>query len=200
VEDDVLVDSHPMTSLRHLEETNVPQGHEAADRGAVPQRSMAGIDSLAGAVTVVTSSDGSVRFGVTSTSVCSLSVDPPTLITCIPRSSTLGREVGRTGRFCVNVLTSEQRDIAEVFASARGADKDRFRHGSWVPGTTGSPVLQDSLASFECSIDLVYGYPEHLMVVGRVQNLVQETGAGEPLVYIARQYAQLDQGAMVAAS
>jgi flavin reductase len=193
----VLVDSHPLTSPRHPEETTVQQGHEAAGQG--PQRSMAGVDSLAGAVTVITSSDGEDRFGVTSTSVCPLCMDPPTLITCIPRGSKLGREVGRTGRFCVNVLTCEQRGIAEVFA-ARGADKDRFRHGSWVSGTTGSPVLQDSLASFECSIDLVYGYPEHLMVVGRVQNLVQESGVGEPLVYVARQYAQIDHDAMVVAA
>jgi flavin reductase (DIM6/NTAB) family NADH-FMN oxidoreductase RutF len=194
----VLVDSHPLTSLRPREETTVQQRHEGADQRAAPLSSMTGIDSLAGAVTVITSTAGSTRFGVTSTSVCSLCMDPPTLITCIPRGSALGREVGRTGRFCVNVLTSEQCGIAEVFATTRGADSDRFRHGSWIVGTTGSPVLQGALASFECSIDLVYGYPEHLMVVGRVQNLVQEAGVGEPLVYVARQYAQVDHEALAA--
>lgn len=199
----MLAESQPLAAFRHLggepavHATDTPN----ADGAHTPQEFEQGIGHLAAGVTVVTSTDDDgTRFGVTTTSVCSLSLDPPTLIACVPRGSRLGRDIGRTRRFCVNVLGTGQRPVAEAFAAPGPSDKEKFRHGRWAPGQTGSPVLDGALASFECSTDLVYGYPEHLIVVGRVQN-VTHTDAGDPLVYVSRQFAEVDhRSAMVAAS
>lgn len=196
------VDSRPLTSppLRH-HETTASSARAATEEPPDGQAHLTGFDSLAGAVTVITSADGAgARFGVTCTSVCALSMDPPTLVACIPRKSTLGRDVGRTGQFCVNVLNAGQRAIAEEFEVARGAGGGRFEHGHWISGATGSPVLQDALASLECTVELMYGYPEHLMVAGSVQNVAQAARSGEPLVHVARQYAQLDHDNVLAAA
>jgi flavin reductase (DIM6/NTAB) family NADH-FMN oxidoreductase RutF len=181
--------------------TSRPTNSRTGDQRHSPQEFAQGIGHLAGGVTVVTSSDDDgAQFGVTSTSVCSLSLDPPTLVACVPRGSRLGRDIGRTRRFCVNVLTARQRAIAETFAGLGLTEKEKFRHGDWARGLTGSPMLEDALASFECSTDLVYGYPEHLIVVGSVQNVVH-SDAGDPLVYVSRQFAEVDhRSAMVAAS
>ena len=151
-----------------------------------------GIQYLAGGVTVVTSGDDDgAWYGVTTTSVCALSVDPPTLIACVRRRSPIGQQLGRTRRFCVNLLSQEQRTVAEAFALRRSLDADRFRHGQWACGTTGSPVLMDGLASFECGVDLIYGYPSDVVVIGSVQQVRHAADPAGPLVSVAGQLGQV---------
>lgn len=148
-----------------------------------------GLQHLARGVTVVTTSDDDGEwYGVTTTSVCALSVDPPTLVACVRRRSRIGTQLGRTGRFCVNVLSQRQRRVAEVFAGLRGVDVDRFRHGTWAAGTTGSPVLEGARATFECAVDLIYGYPNHLVVIGSVRNSASATDPDEPLIYLSQRF------------
>jgi flavin reductase (DIM6/NTAB) family NADH-FMN oxidoreductase RutF len=131
-----------------------------------------GIQHLVNGVTVVTSADDGVWYGITTTSVCTLSADPPTLIACVRRQSRIGQQLGRTRRFCVNLLSQEQRPVAEAFT---GPHVDGFQHGQWVCGTTGCPVLEDALASFECGIDLMYGYSSHIVIIGSVLQVRQAT-------------------------
>ncbi|MGH3948382.1 MAG: flavin reductase family protein [Pseudonocardiaceae bacterium] len=199
----MLVDSPTLAFPGLLTDSPTDTGTDMADQSwQTPQAFRQGIAHLAGGVTVVTScDDDGARFGVTTTSVCALSMDPPTLVACIRRRSKLGRNLGRTRRFCVNVLSCRQRAVAEAFAGTRGVEQDRFRHGRWAPGVTGLPVLEDTLASFECAIDLVYGYPNHLIVIGSVQNVVRTAEAADPLVYVSRKFTHVDQfGAAMAAA
>lgn len=178
----MLVDSDPLAISRLLDDGSAAWA-DAPEQVGLPQRFKEGIEYLAGGVTVVTSSDDTgARFGLTTTSVCSLSTQPPAMVACIERSSKLGRDLGRTQRFCVNVLSSEQRSIAEAFAGACDAGATRFRNGTWVAGVTGSPVLANALVSFECTIDLLYGYPDHLIAVGGVQSVNRAPHGGDPLV------------------
>jgi flavin reductase (DIM6/NTAB) family NADH-FMN oxidoreductase RutF len=191
VEDTVLVASDPQKSPG-LPEDSPAVGVKPEEQALVPGEFQRGIGHLAGGVTVVTTcDDAGGRVGVTSTSVCSLSMDPPTLVACIPRRSRLGRDIGRTQRFCVNILSSRQRDVAEAFSESGSAEAQGFRHGRWAAGVTGSPVLEDALASFECTIHLVQGYPEHLIVVGGVRSVTHTSEACDPLLYFAREFAEL---------
>jgi flavin reductase (DIM6/NTAB) family NADH-FMN oxidoreductase RutF len=74
-----------------------------------------GMRRLAGGVTVVTSTDNAgAPVGITATAVCSLSAAPPTLLVCANRRGTIAKSVGFGGRFCVNLLASDQADIARV--------------------------------------------------------------------------------------
>ena len=60
------------------------------------------------AVSVITAADQTRRHGMTATAVTSLSLDPPSLIVCINRS-TLLHDVMLLGRhFCVNVLRDDE--------------------------------------------------------------------------------------------
>src|SRR5580692_1696203 len=81
---------------------------------------------LVGAVSVVTAGRGSDITGMTVTSVSSLSIDPPTLIVSINRESSTWPVLKRYGVFGVNVLTSDQIDIAERFSGQNGL-KGRVR-------------------------------------------------------------------------
>ncbi len=164
--------------------TDVDEQAERCRRTAAQFRQ--GIAHLAGGVTVVTSGgDDGAWYGVTTTSACALSADPPTLIACVPRQSGVGQQLGRTRRFCLNLLSHEQRTVAEAFAARDSLDPDRFRHGQWVSGTAGSPVLRDGIASFECGVDLMYSYPSHLVVIGSVEHVRHGAGPASPLVSFA---------------
>jgi flavin reductase (DIM6/NTAB) family NADH-FMN oxidoreductase RutF len=193
VEDNVLVDSQRLALAGPVATaglTDVEDQGESAPLAAVQFRQ--GIQHLAGGVTVVTSGDDDgVWYGVTTTSVCAPSVDPPTLIACVRRRSRIGQQLGRTRRFCVNLLSQDQRTVAEAFAVRRSLDTDRFRHGQWIAGTTGSPVLMDGLASFECGVDLIYGYPNHVVVIGSVQQVRYAADPASPLVSVAGQFGQV---------
>lgn len=167
----------------------------AADRGdpsaPLAARFKQGIQHLVNGVTVVTSADDGAWYGITTTSVCMLSADPPTLIACVCRRSRIGQQLGRTRRFCVNVLSQEQRAVAEAFSGPRGPRADGFRHGQWVCGSTGSPVLADSLASFECGVDLMYGYSSQVVIIGTVLQFRQAVDVVAPLVSVAGQFSHV---------
>jgi flavin reductase (DIM6/NTAB) family NADH-FMN oxidoreductase RutF len=151
-----------------------------------------GVQHLVGGVTVVTSGDDDGNwYGVTTTSVCALSADPPTLIACVQRQSRIGEHLGRTGRFCVNLLSGKHQAVAEAFAGRRALGTDGFRRGQWVSGTTGSPVLRDGLASFECGVDLMYGYPTHIVVIGMVKQVRHAAVPASPLVRVGGQFGHV---------
>jgi flavin reductase (DIM6/NTAB) family NADH-FMN oxidoreductase RutF len=49
----------------------------------------------------------------------------------------------------------------------------------------------DGLASFECGVDLIYGYPSHVVVIGSVQQVRHAADPGSPLVSVAGQFGQV---------
>ena len=192
VEDNVLVNSQHLAPAGPVATAGLTDVEDQTEPLLTAVRFRQGIQYLAGGVTVVTSGDDDgAWYGVTTTSVCALSVNPPTLIACVRRRSPIGQQLGRTRRFCVNLLSQEQRTVAEAFALRRSLDADRFRHGQWACGTTGSPVLMDGLASFECGVNLIYGYPSDVVVIGSVQQVRHAADPAGPLVSVAGQFGQV---------
>ena len=82
------------------------------------------------AVSVITSADQGRRHGMTATAVTSLSLDPPSLIACINRT-TLLHDIMLHGRhFCVNVLRRDQAELSSGSSLRAGqmANFRRWRH------------------------------------------------------------------------
>ena len=67
---------------------------------------------------------------------------PPRLLVCVNRTGQTHEKIMRAGRFCVNVLTEAQDNIAMAFAGMAGPRTDRFTVGEWTTLVTGAPVLQ----------------------------------------------------------
>src|SRR5260221_1879974 len=85
---------------------------------AIPHQASSGdfrgaMRQLTGGVSVVTAGRGRDISGMTVTSVSSLSVDPPALIVSVNRSASCWPLLQRYCCFGVNILTSDQVDIAE---------------------------------------------------------------------------------------
>lgn len=142
--------------------------------------------NVAGAVTVVTtrSLDGEPR-GVTATAVCSLTVEPPSVVACINRDTWVGQIAPESRNFCVNVLTRDQQPVAETFAGrSKLAGAERFQVGDWQDAETGAPLLDGAIASFDCELEQAVEFATHVILIGRVRRTVRGSSGAEPLVYV----------------
>ena len=67
-------------------------------------------------VNTVTINGPAGRGGITATAMCSVTDEPPTLLVCMNGRSAQAQLFPANKRFCVNVLTPEHRDLANLFA------------------------------------------------------------------------------------
>jgi len=148
---------------------------------------------LTGGVSVITAGKGRDISGMTVTSVSSLSVDPPCLIVSLNRESSSWPLVKRYGFFGVNILTSDQIDIAERFTGKGGLKgADRFAGAKWTTRASGVPLLADALAAIDCEVEDVVERHSHAIVIGRVLDVAVSTRTAA-LAYWQGRYVALDQ-------
>ena len=148
---------------------------------------------LTGGVSVITAGKGRDISGMTVTSVSSLSVDPPSLIVSLNRESSSWPLVKRYGFFGVNILTSDQVDIAERFTGKGGLKgADRFAGAPWTTRASGVPLLADALAAIDCEVEDIVERHSHAIVIGRVLD-VAVSARTAALAYWQGRYVAIDQ-------
>ena len=145
--------------------------------------------SRAAAMVSVATTDGPAgRAGVTVSSLCSLSADPPSLLVCVHHASRALAAILANERFCVNLLRQDQTHISDVFAGRTEAERgDKFACAEWRTLETGSPVLENALAAFDCELVQHNRWASHYVLVGEVRD-VASLGVGGPLIYANRAY------------
>ena len=148
---------------------------------------------LVGAVSVITVGRGDDVTGMTVTSVSSLAVDPPSLIVSVNRSASSWPLLKQYGFFGVNILSAEQRDIAERF-SGRGGLKgaERLAGAEWTVRSQGAPLLVGALAAIDCEVEEIIERHSHGIVIGRVRE-VQLAPTGSALAYWHGGYLAIDR-------
>jgi 3-hydroxy-9,10-secoandrosta-1,3,5(10)-triene-9,17-dione monooxygenase reductase component len=137
-------------------------------------------------VTVVTAMHGAHPVGFTCQSFISLSLDPPLIAIAPSKSSTSWPRIRVADGFCVNVLGESQAELCRSFARSGG---DKFAGIDWSPGTTGAPVLRQSLAWVECRLEAAHDAGDHELVIGRVSDI--STGEGTPLLFYRSRLTKL---------
>jgi flavin reductase (DIM6/NTAB) family NADH-FMN oxidoreductase RutF len=148
---------------------------------------------LTGGVSVITAGKGRDISGMTVTSVSSLSVDPPSLIVSLNREASSWPLVKRYGFFGVNILTSDQIDIAERFTGKSGLKgADRFTGARWTTRASGVPLLADALAAIDCEVEDVVERHSHVIVIGRVLDVAVSARTAS-LAYWQGRYVAIDQ-------
>lgn len=138
-------------------------------------------------ITVITGMRNGVPVGMSANSFTSASLDPPLVLFCAAHTSATWPEIEETGAFAVNVLPEGSMELAQRFAE-KGAD--RFAGVPYRPGATGSPIMQDALASIDCRIGEVHEAGDHIIVVGSVVD-VQQRCTGDPLIFYRGDYWRL---------
>ncbi|MGW1868135.1 flavin reductase family protein [Streptomyces mauvecolor] len=154
---------------------------------------------IAGPVAVVTVRDpDGVPYGMTVSSLCSLSLRPPLVLFCVAVTASCHPVLRTARRWCVSVLAAGQEDVARRFA-AKG--EDRFA-GPGLDAFGGLPAVRGSLVRLLCAHERIVPAGDHSMVLGRVLEAQLASGDGSltssggrfgdaPLVYHARGYRSL---------
>ncbi|GGS71091.1 flavin-dependent reductase [Planobispora rosea] len=134
----------------------------------------------AAGVVVITAQSQGVPVGLTATSFSSVSLDPPLVSFYVDQGSTTWPWLGQADHFAVNILASDQAELAARFAS-KGVD--RFAAPTrWSPGPLGAPLLRDVSAHLVCLPYETVDVGDHVLVVGLVAEAVLH-GSGRPLLY-----------------
>jgi flavin reductase len=149
-------------------------------------RFVAGMGRTAGAVAVVTTNGTAGRFGQTVTALMSVSADPPTLAIGLFRGVPVADAVRTNRCFAVNVLSVEDRSVAQAFAG-QGAVSTRYTFDdAWTSLRTGSPVRTSASATFDCHAEQFLVAGSHLLILGRVVEAA--SAAVDGLTYADRSY------------
>jgi flavin reductase (NADH)/flavin reductase len=129
-----------------------------------------GMRRLTGGVAVATArgGDGS-PVGMTVTSVCSLTAEPPMLLLCANKTGSFASHVQRGTAFCVNLLSAADENVARACAGmVAPIGERRFDDRNWRIGEDGTPILSTALARFHCVVSELIPASTHLLTIGCV--------------------------------
>jgi flavin reductase (NADH) len=123
--------------------------------------------------------------GMTCSSLCSVSMDPPTLLVCLRAGSPTLAAIEDRGRFAVNLLHHGGQGTAELFASGEPSRFDRVR---WQAPTGAAPhLLDDAHAVADCLMTATQLVGDHVVVYGEVLDVIHRP-QHRPLLYGLRRY------------
>ena len=169
----------------------VPSTTTAGSRGALADKQRAVMRRFPTGVAVVTAfTDGAAPRGMTVSSLCSLSLDPPILLVCLRSGSPTLEAVLESGRFAVNFLHGDAAPAAQLFASG---DPDRFDRVGWrpdeeEPDAAGPHLRSCSHAIADCRVAQCHPAGDHTVVFGEILDIA-DSGGPAPLLYGLRSYA-----------
>ena len=145
------------------------------------------MSSFPSGATIVTTSDSDGRWwGFTASSFCSVSMEPPLVLTCLASSAQCFPAFAQAGRWNIHVLQYRHADLAMRFAT-RGAAK--FDEAGFESDADGLPILRDVSISLRCAAYSKVDGGDHLVLIGRVEEVA--IGDEMPFVYFRRKFHSL---------
>ena len=143
------------------------------------------LGQFATGVTIVTTLDQTDKpIGLTANSFNSASLDPPMVLWCLARSSANLQSFVDAGYFAVNVLSEDQAELSNRFASPV---EERFLGLDCEQGVGGVPLLPGCAARFQCKTVYRYEGGDHLIFVGEVLDF--DNYERPPLLFHQGRYA-----------
>lgn len=114
-------------------------------------------------------------------SVC---VEPPTVLVCVNNRTVTASDIARDGRFAANLLSEDQLHVSRLCARP---GEQKYLDGFVVAADemtvhVATPVLRDSLVTFDCTVSEARPVGGHFVVMGRVDTIVTPP-ARTPLLY-----------------
>jgi len=134
-------------------------------------------------VAVVTAVDGGLPVGTTVSAFLSQSMNPPMMLVSLDKGSETLELVTTTGKFGVNILSSEQHEAALKFATKNGIGKF---HGVRWDLDHDLPRIAGTAGWVPCDVERIVEAGDHMIVLGRVVAAVHHDS--RPLTYHRRAF------------
>ena len=142
-------------------------------------------------VSVVTTveSDDAIH-GMTANGITSVSLDPPLALVCAGHTAASYPLIKQSGRFAINILSEDQRPIAEYYA--RPSDqKTGDAPASFSRTAQGAATLDGSLAYMDCRVVNEYVAGDHTIFIGQVEEISIDPNGARPLLYFEGKFNRL---------
>lgn len=116
------------------------------------------------------------------------------ILICVGAQSATRQRILDSGAFGLSVLTSAQRDIARHFGTQSSRTVDKLEGVWYHTAQTGSPLLDDCAATFDCRVYAVYDlgadarHPTEKLIIGEILAAEQIVDDYEPLIYKETDY------------
>jgi 3-hydroxy-9,10-secoandrosta-1,3,5(10)-triene-9,17-dione monooxygenase reductase component len=146
------------------------------------------IGHFATGVSVITGHGPGGSGGMTANAVCSLSLEPLLLLVCFENTARTLPIVRHAGRFAVNVLASDQRELSDVFAS-KLPEHEKLETVAYELHD-GVPLLHGTLAWLVCDLRQDVPAGDHTILIGEVTNMAHAPGR-DPLIWYRGDYTRL---------
>ncbi|MDR7155933.1 flavin reductase (DIM6/NTAB) family NADH-FMN oxidoreductase RutF [Sphingobium xenophagum] len=119
-------------------------------------------------------------------SFTSVSLDPPLVAFFPAKTSSSWPRIEAVGKFCVNILASDQRPVCRQIA---GPGPDKFTGIAHRASANGSPILDNVIAWIDCTLDAVHEAGDHYIVLGKVVALEVDRPE-RPLLFFQGSYGE----------
>ena len=106
--------------------------------------------------------------GFTASWVTQGSFNPPLVVMAVRAEGSSHEIILKTNKFSLNILKSDQKDLAAVFFKPQKALGSRFESVEFKSGELGLPILVDSVGGVECAVKGKVEYGDHTIFVGEV--------------------------------
>lgn len=144
---------------------------------------------FASGVSVVTSiePDGGVH-GMAANGINSVSLEPLLVLVCVGHNRNSYPLIQQSGRFCINILTEEQQNIAEYYA-APAEKRLNEPPAAFRLTENGAAVIEDSLASIGCRVVTEHKTGDHTIFIAEAEEI--EVNSGNPLLFFEGKFGYL---------
>ena len=149
----------------------------------------AAMGEFATGVTVITTvDDQGGPHAMTANSFTSVCLDPPVVLVCVAHGTHTHGFLASSGRFGVNILGKDQKEVGGYFAK-RPEDRKSDVNYSYSEGEDGLPVLDESNLFLGCQVIGTHVYGDHTIYLGEVKEIRQLDSQAPLMFYRSNWYS-----------
>jgi flavin reductase (DIM6/NTAB) family NADH-FMN oxidoreductase RutF len=110
-------------------------------------------------------------------------IDTDYILICVGSQSATRKLILDSRAFGLSVLMKGQEDIARVFGRQSSLKANKFEKISHHTAKTGSPLLDDCAAAFDCKVEDVFDHGTEKLIIGKIITAEFIGKEYDPLIY-----------------
>ena len=110
------------------------------------------------------------------------------ILICVGKQSSTRELILNSNAFGLSVLYRDQIDIARLFGTKSSQRVNKFESVKHHTAQTGSPLLDDCIATFDCKVETVHDDKDHKLIIGKIVHAQSVKEGPEPLIYREEDY------------
>ena len=161
-----------------------------SDQASIANGLKAAMRRMPATVALITTLDpvSGAPAGLAASAVIPVSMEPASMLVSINRAASAHAAIERAGRYCINLLGTEQTALVSLFSNSAMRDR-RFAEGSWAEAD-GLPYLPQACANIFCRVAETVVHGTHELFIGDVTD-VRTADSDAPLGWLEGGFARM---------